>query len=158
MAKSMTANDWMAKTFTTAVLLSGSAELAGLAMVEALQTMDTERDNGDDLLLHTFRSLLRLPANALSAGGENLIPEELRPVLRMRPLLRHVYVLRVLEGLSRRICADLLHIDIDGLNWATGEAMKDLARIVNGNRRVSGEMAFCCQPINVMAENSNMAQ
>jgi hypothetical protein len=57
------------------------------------------------------------------------LPFELGCVLHLQPDLRHCYVLRILVGLSREVCAWLLHTDVEQISQRTQSAVNDLAQV-----------------------------
>ena len=63
------------------------------------------------LLIETAWSTLRRRVSSVDAPSVvQLLPAELRPLFRLRPLLRDCFVLRILLGLSPEACIGLLKI------------------------------------------------
>jgi hypothetical protein len=57
----------------------------------------------------------------------SILPFELRCVLALPQDIRHCFVMRILLGLPREVCAWLLHIDIPQVNHRTQAAVLELA-------------------------------
>jgi DNA-directed RNA polymerase specialized sigma24 family protein len=56
------------------------------------------------------------------------LPKELKAVLRLAPLLRRCFVLRILAGLPAQACARLLSLHSDMVERYTCDALQSLAR------------------------------
>jgi len=117
------------RAFLAAHLLTGSLEQAESAVLEAIASW-TPSAGEDALLERVLHAAVRgtaedahSPAN--DAPGTYL-PAALQAVLRLEPLPRHCYVLRVLVGLPRQVCASLLRLSFERLDHFTCAALKCL--------------------------------
>jgi hypothetical protein len=109
-------NEVLGRPFITALLLTGSTEETEVAVLEGIKAMERHSFRGDALLQGTIAA--SIPTNIreeLDEGQEqtsSVLPVELRRVLRLSQELRRCYVLRVLLGLPREICARMLRTEI----------------------------------------------
>jgi DNA-directed RNA polymerase specialized sigma24 family protein len=120
------------RAFLTAHLLTANRKQAESAVMEAIRHWDSEED--------TEEAFLQLVAYAaIQAQGEyewsradqpvpaeSVLPVELQAVLDLAPQIRRCFVLRILAGLSRQVCARLLHLNIFTVDQYTWEALEYL--------------------------------
>jgi len=86
------------------------------------------------LLIQTVGSTLRRRANSADAPvAAQLLPAELRRLLRLQPLLRDCFVLRILLGLSPEVCMGLLNISVIEFEDAFYKALKQLPLFFSQN-------------------------
>jgi len=121
------ASECLAKNFITAILLTGSAKQAEAAVLDC-----TDSPN----LLGTAAAAIRRtavhPRETTDEGAAaELLPVELRNVLRLPSELRRYFVLRMLMAMPRESCAALLKVDTARVDEATCQAVIELARIAN---------------------------
>jgi len=121
------ASECLAKNFITAILLTGSVKQAEAAVLDC-----TDSPN----LLGTAAAAIRQTAvrpeeTADRKAAAELLPIELRNVLRLPPDLRPYFVLRMLMQMTRESCAALLKVDPARVDEATCQAVIQLARIAN---------------------------
>jgi hypothetical protein len=122
-----------------ALLLTGNAASAESATLQAVSSLEAENVTAKALLHRTIEISLRDPGNRKAASDEPEVdwpdlPVELRNVLQMRASLRHCFVLRVLLGLPKEVCARLLQLDGDkvtakvsaAMNWLAAQRKTDL--------------------------------
>src|SRR5260370_30229964 len=109
--------------FMTAFLLTGSAEGAEAAVLEGLTAMDGNSMPDETLLLGTVAAAI---ATKIAGNRSINLPIELRRVLRLRKDLRQAFVLRVLIGLSREMCARVLNTPVNQIDELTGIAARML--------------------------------
>jgi hypothetical protein len=118
--------------FVVGLLLTGSMKQAEDAVVETIDCSDTKQICGEQLLQGVIRSSLRskqmVHAPEISAEASSaMLPLELRRVMNLPRDLRVSFVLRMLLGLPREVCAWLLHIEPEEVRRRTQEAMTKLA-------------------------------
>jgi len=129
-------NEALGRTFITALLLTGSAERAEAAVFEGIQVMERGKVSDETLLLQgTMSASIAARANGPRAEEQeyasSLLPVELRRVLRLLPDFRRGFVLRVLVGLSREVCARMLQTEIqhiDELVYVAARALAGLSK------------------------------
>ena len=126
-------NGVIQRTFMTTLLLSGSAERAEAAVLEAIRCLDTGDASGETLLWHAIGAAIApTPRVAVCPTTENdraasSLPRELKRVLRLTTVLRQCFVLRIFAGLPREVCAHLLHLDVGQVDEGTCAAAQALA-------------------------------
>ena len=113
----------LGRAFLTAHLLTANLEQAEQAVCEAIDSFDADCHTADELLHDAIRAVVRrgvLPGNWNSWP----LPGELHAVLSLPPNLRHCYVLRILAGISQRVCAVLLGLNTETVDRFTCEALR----------------------------------
>jgi DNA-directed RNA polymerase specialized sigma24 family protein len=130
------ADQALSKIFVTALLLTGNAKQAEGAVVEVIRRLDFDDASDEALLRSTVDASLerrdvipQLPPDALERASPAL-PLELRNVLHLSPELRRCFVLRVLIGLPREVCARLLHLGVGEVDERTCNASLSLAGVL----------------------------
>jgi hypothetical protein len=122
------------RAFITALLLTASAERAEAAILKGI-SVDPDNAPPEALLRGTVTAALELQYETLEQTPEQLehashmLPIELRRVLHLSTDLRHCFVLRVLVGLPREICARLLRLDAGQIDERTCTAMLELPAV-----------------------------
>jgi hypothetical protein len=119
--------------FIVGLLLTGSIEKAERAIVDSIRCTETEDVCGR----RVFRRVIQWavdPQDQRSRGvideaSVRILPFELGCVLHLPSDLRHCYVLRILVGLSREVCAWVLHTDLEQISQRTQSAVNGLAQI-----------------------------
>ena len=112
--------------FRTALLLTGDVRTAEAAVSHAIGVCEDLSPSG--LLIEAVRSAVR--RRTKSSDGLNEVdglPDELRRLFMLQPLLRHCFVLRILVGLSPEVCAELLEISATEFEDAVYGALIELA-------------------------------
>lgn len=128
-------NGVIQRTFMTTLLLSGSAERAEAAVLEAIRRLDTGDASGETLLWHAIEAAIApAPPVVVRPTAENdraaaSLPRELKRVLRLKTVLRQCFVLRIFAGLPREVCAHLLRLDIGQVDEGTCAAAQALAEL-----------------------------
>jgi DNA-directed RNA polymerase specialized sigma24 family protein len=124
-------NEFLSAPFLTAFLLTGSVNRAETAMLDGIRAWDADRDPDAELLRATARAALALyrPREGEEITPASvLLPAELQRVLRLPSDLRQCFVLRMLAGLPRESCAQLLDLDLDAVDRDTSLAAQALAQ------------------------------
>jgi hypothetical protein len=123
------------RTFTTALLLTGSAERAEEAILESIRSLELDDAPVDALFRGAVNASIQ-PRNEIAEQrreelehASSILPAELRRVLLLPQDLRHCYVLRLLAGFPREDCASLLHSEIHQVDEGTCTAAQALARM-----------------------------
>jgi hypothetical protein len=121
----------LGRSFVTALLITGSAERAEAAVLEAIQTTDPSDISAEALLDRTVSASI---AGQLAGQREDekhlavcSLPVELRNVLNLSTSHRRCFVLRVLLGLSGDVCARMLQTGIRQIDDLLYEATRALA-------------------------------
>jgi hypothetical protein len=122
--------------FITALLLTGSMERAEAAVLDGIAALDSKDGSVDSLVSETILAAsLTARENGLEGHAEttkrasSMLPFELRSVLHLPAPLRHCFVLRILAGLPRDVCASLLQLDVEQVDDGTCAALPMLANI-----------------------------
>jgi hypothetical protein len=122
------------ETFTAAILLTGSAELAECAVLAGIEALGADDVSEHMVLQATIRAALNPELMADEEGpwdpqlGVSWLPIQLRRVLLLPRDLRHAFVLRLLLGLPRDQCSRLLQLDGGKLDEHVGQAATFLAQ------------------------------
>jgi hypothetical protein len=119
--------------FIVGLLLTGSIEQAERAIVDSVHCSETEDVCGQ----RVFRRVVQWAVDpqeqrscrVIDEASVRILPFELGCVLHLPPDLRHCYVLRILVGLSPKVCAWLLHTDVEQISQRTQSAVNGLAQI-----------------------------
>jgi hypothetical protein len=123
----------IANAFVVGLLLTGSIEQAERAIVDSIHCSETEDVCGQQV----FRRVIQWAVDpqeqrsrrVIDQASVRILPFELGCVLHLPPDLRHCYVLRILVGLSREVCAWLLHTDVEQISHHTQSAVNGLAQV-----------------------------
>jgi hypothetical protein len=124
----------IARAFVTALLLTASAERAEAAILKGTK-VDLGAMPAEALLRGIVTAALEPQYETLEQPPEQLehashmLPIGLRHVLHLSTDLRHCFVLRVLVGLPREICARLLRVDAGQIDERTCTAMLELPAV-----------------------------
>jgi DNA-directed RNA polymerase specialized sigma24 family protein len=108
-------------------------ERAESALLEAIQLLHADDPVTDGLLRGTVRASMRASHGVPEQHEEELtqassmLPRELQQVLRLSRDLRQCFVLRFLLGLSRKVCARLLHAELSEIDEHTFAALRELS-------------------------------
>jgi DNA-directed RNA polymerase specialized sigma24 family protein len=121
----------ISRAFLTAHLLTANQRQAEGAVLEAIQHSDLEEDTEEAFLQRVACAAIQAEGEYSSSAdqpvpAEWLVPVELQAVLDLSPRLRRCFVLRTLVGLSRQVCARLLHLNILAVDQYTCEALEYL--------------------------------
>jgi DNA-directed RNA polymerase specialized sigma24 family protein len=125
----------ISRAFLTAHLLTANREQAESAVLEAILHWDLE-EGTEEVFLHRVACAAiqaQVEYESSNAGepapAELLLPVELQAVLDLSPQLRRCFVLRVLVGLSRQVCARLLDLSVLIVDQYTCAALEHLAGV-----------------------------
>jgi hypothetical protein len=107
-------------------------ERAEAAVIEGIQRLDPGDASGESLFWSAIESAI---ASAAAQEGDTAepaiappsLPRELKRVLRLATSIRQCYVLRVLAGLPREVCAHLLNLDSRQIDNFTCDALQQLS-------------------------------
>ena len=120
--------------FLTAALLTADLQRAEAAVAETIRL----KNPGESLDPVLFRQAIKATAGGpREIAGENLrdvmaaVPDELCGVVRLPNRFRHCFVLRVLCGLSRESCSELLDQTISEVDANTHSAIETLSHGVD---------------------------
>jgi DNA-directed RNA polymerase specialized sigma24 family protein len=120
------------RAFLAAHLLTASTEQAESAIIEAMESWDPEDDSDEVLFQEVLSSALQADVECVPSSSndpdspKSVLPPELKAVLHLPPQLRRCFVLRILVGFSRQICARLLHLPSRQVDEYTHEALQRL--------------------------------
>jgi len=133
-------NETLEDAFIAGLLLTGSVERAEAAILESVR-MSCPDDLFSESLFrravhYSIDQCIELKSkkhNDLDRA-RSILPFELCCVLNLSQQLRYCYVLRILIGLSREVCAWLLHMDTSQIDQHTCAAMVQLPLIQQRER------------------------
>jgi len=120
--------------FIAGLLLTGSVERAETAVLESVRMSCSDDLFSESLFRRTVHYSIDQQAHGKGKPGEldqarSILPFELRCILGLSKQLRYCYVLRMLIGLPRDVCAWLLHVDTSKIDQQTCAAMLELPQI-----------------------------
>ena len=125
------------RAFLMAYLLTGSSRQAECAALEAIDSWNPEQ--GAEVLFHNaLAAAARTQIKQASSTSNEpdvaglYLPAELQAVLKLAPRIRRCFVLRILVGLSPRVCAHLLKVHSRRVDRDTCAALHSLR--VHGGR------------------------
>jgi hypothetical protein len=137
----------MGRVLTAAVLLSGDLTQAEDAVADAILSLDTDDFETEAFLMCVLILSIQRSRNfskrSIRKRGEISVtlPEELQNVLNLSLMLRHCFVLRVLLGLPKETCGQMLHIDDDEVEKSVSSAAVELAAVrepTRSSKMISG--------------------
>ena len=120
--------------FIAGLLLTGSVERAETAILESVRMSCPDDIFGESLFRRVVHYSIDQQVNGTNKPGEldrasSILPFELRCVLSLSQQLRYCYVLRILIGLPREVCAWLLHLEMSQIDQHTCTAILKLPHI-----------------------------
>jgi DNA-directed RNA polymerase specialized sigma24 family protein len=120
------------RAFFVALLLAANAEAAESAVLEAIQLWNSADEPAEALFRKAVRAVLNRPIQRSCQGdifeaAASLLPASLRGILRLPPLVRQCYVLRLLVGFSQQSVARLLDLSADEVSQHMCVAVQRLA-------------------------------
>ena len=119
------------RAFLTAHLVTGSLQKAEELTLNAIAAWRPDEEPEEKLFQNVLDAAARTQAEANPIDPDSsgsYLPHELKAVLQLAPQLRHCFVLRVLAGLSAKVCARLLCLQADMVDGHTCDAVQCLAR------------------------------
>jgi DNA-directed RNA polymerase specialized sigma24 family protein len=116
------------RAFLTALLLSGSTEIAERAVLDGIAALEFKQISADTLLRESVKSAIRQLARFRDhiAKTVSALPLELARVLLLGPKERSCFVLRMLLGMSPGTCSELLDLQMQELDLALRAGMQAL--------------------------------
>ena len=126
-------SEGLGKSFIAAILLTADMKRAECAVLRSISLLDGGCASDGCLLRGTVKASL---AGAIGiteqvpeelAEGCSMLPLELQRVLHLSRDFRQCFVLRILLGLSREVCASLLGLDVEGIDERTCASVLQLA-------------------------------
>lgn len=120
------------RAFLAAHLLTANTEQAERAVLEAIDQRHSAEQTEDAFFARMVTAAIRTQAGYESSSVDNpepdewLLPTELEAVLDLSPPLRRCFVLRMLAGLSRDVCARLLRLNVRTVDQYTAAALECL--------------------------------
>jgi hypothetical protein len=121
----------LTKVFLGVLLLTADFDLAGIAVSEAVNALDINDLTTEVLPICASRLGLQLqrdPFNHTRVPSLLALPAELENVMHLPPEFRHSFVLGILMGIKRPVCAELLQLNEDQVCARTCAAAVALAR------------------------------
>jgi hypothetical protein len=124
-------NECLGKAFVAALLLTGSAEKAEAAVLEGIKLLELD-ETCETLVNETLKAAIEMRPDIESGTAEleqlsSILPRELHPVIHLSPHFRQCFVLRILVGWPREICARLLDLETRQIEEHTHIAILRLA-------------------------------
>ena len=119
------------RALLTAHLLTGNLQQAEAVTLDAIDSWRPGEEAEEVLFQNVFDAAARAHVEPDSNNQNSTIsylPKELKAVLRLAPLLRRCFVLRILAGLPAQACARLLSLQSDMVEQYTCDALQCLAR------------------------------
>jgi len=136
-------HETLENAFIAGLLLTGSIEQAETAVLESVRMTCPDDLFGESLFRRAVHYAID-PQIEVSDKSQkevdraaSILPFELRCVLKLSKHMRYCYVLRILVGLPREVCAWLLHLDTSQVEQRTCAAMLELPRIQQSEYRVA---------------------
>jgi hypothetical protein len=131
-------HDALRRVFLGVLLLTADFDLAGIAVSESVNALDINDLTTEALPICASRLALQLqrdPSKRSRVPSLLGLPAELENLLRLPPEFRHCFVLGILMGITRSVCAELLRVNEDQVCARTCAAAVALARTRrNGSR------------------------
>jgi hypothetical protein len=123
------------RTFVVAHLLTGRADLAESASLEAINAWKPEIENGEAIIRHVVAAALRKGGRRDVRGlnktkddvSHSYLPAELQAVLELRRAFRQSFLLRLLAGFSQEECAGLMGSSTERIDRAARKAARLIA-------------------------------
>jgi hypothetical protein len=134
------------RAFLTALLLTGSAEAAEVAVFDAIAESECDVD---ELLVATAKCAIRLPINfreeCLPRPEISSLPSELQRLFSLSSIGRKCFVLRTLMRLTLEVSHELLGLQSDEFDEALCRALCDLHGLADIPNRCTTIQSF--QPL-----------
>jgi hypothetical protein len=134
-AGSIVIDKCLSRTFVAAYLLTGNARQAKGMMLESMQQLEIGAIRNGCLSWKAIVAAIPTGDSypeATPGETSTRLPLELLRVLRLPPLLRQCFVLRVLMAMPRHYCAGLLRIDAQDVDANSCLAARQLASLGAG--------------------------
>jgi hypothetical protein len=129
------------RTFSTAFLLTGNAERAEAAILDAIGALDAAELSEETLFLKAMAAAVAHTAEGPVRDEDFdrlrcFVSIELRRVMRLPVAIRHCFVLRVLVGFPREVCSTILQRSEQDIEESACLGAQELVRI-GQERKVS---------------------
>jgi len=128
-----TAHSPLLKSFRAALLLTGSVSQAEEALARAIEAGEPDEGSENEIFRRTLQEAVSAtgdsPLQSQQKPVPGMLPPELMRFLRLPVNLRRFFVLRILAGLSKKDCADLLHVSPQEVDAGLADAARELARL-----------------------------
>jgi hypothetical protein len=137
--------------FTVALLLTGNPARAEFALLDGIETLDRGDASAGAVMQATIRAAITSETNSGKEEsrehlpGVSWLPLELQQVMLLPKGLRHVFVLRLLLGLPRDQCSQLLQLDDRKLDERVGQSANFLAQRHSFTRSLSMSTFHSCK-------------
>ncbi len=134
-------HETLENAFIAGLLLTGSVERAESAILESVRISCPDDLFSEALFRRVVHYSINQQVETPTAHerdldrAESILPFELRCVLRLSLNLRYCYVLRILVGLPREVCAWLLQMDSSQIDEYTCAAILELPRVQEKMKR-----------------------
>ncbi len=120
--------------FHMAHLLTASTQQAESAVMEGIRLWDPSAETDEMLYQYVLHAAVSGEPKVGSSRNKPIsagpfLPEELQAVLGLSANLRRCFVLRVLAGFPRQVCARLLHLHATVVDECTSAAAACLAAL-----------------------------
>jgi hypothetical protein len=115
------------KAFVAAYLLTANASQAENAVMEAINSWNPDIHPEEWLIYRALQASDVSHSPYKPELGASLLPAELKAVLRLSCLPRQCFVLRILAGLPRKVCAGMLRLSMANVDRHLWAALKCLA-------------------------------
>lgn len=128
-------NEGLGQAFRTALLLTASAERAEAAILAGIRVIDPFDVSDESLMREAMTASIAAKIHEVRVEESepgSLLPPELRRVLRLSKDLRHGFVLRVLVGLPREVCALMLQTGTQRIDELVCDSVQALAGLSEG--------------------------
>lgn len=119
----------LARAFKAAHLLTANFRQAEVVVLKAIDRFDAYHDTEEALFGYALYGAVEASDEPRSESTGWPMPAELQAVLNLARDLRHCFVLRVLIGMSRQACAQLLGFKVRRVDVCTLAAMRQLAGV-----------------------------
>ena len=119
------------RVFLGVLLLTADFDLARIAVSESVNALDISDLTTEALPTCASRLALQFQRDFLNhtrVSSLLALPAELVNVMRLPPEFRHCFVLGILMGITRPVCAELLQLNLDQVCARTCAAAVALAR------------------------------
>ena len=122
------------RAFFTALLITGSLEYAERAIRDAISLSSCIELSADTFLERSIKASIAISYENGAPDRTKaclVLPPELRDVLHLPRPLRHSYVLCLLVGLPKEVCASLLRLTVQAVGEQMSAAVIALSRNID---------------------------
>lgn len=117
------------RAYRAALPLTGSAELAEMAVLKGIACLELGDDVEKAVLANTVEFVIRRPHYEHRLGRALALPvqDELRRLVHLAPDSRDCFLLRVLFGIPSAICLSVLDLTVEEFETSLSEAFRRLS-------------------------------